>query len=361
MRARGTIIVLAVAALVAGAASFSGEIGAALLGQAFAQRVGVDTIKDLPDGLHVALCGTGAPLPDPHRAGPCNVVIAGKHIFVVDSGDGAAKHISLMGIPNGRIEAVFLTHFHSDHIDGLGPMLLLRWTANGATSPLPVYGAPGVDSVVAGFDAAYRLDAGYRTAHHGPAIAPPSGAGGVARTFTPAPRGSNDSVLVYERDGLRVTAFSVNHGPVQPAVGYRFDYKGRSAVISGDTAASAALVANAKGADLLVHEGLQPELVKLMTSALVARHQPATAQITRDILTYHTAPEVAAQEAQTAGVHYLVFSHILPPLPFRSGYPAFLGKARRHFDGPIIVGEDGMIFSLPVGSKGMAFDRLPAE
>jgi len=361
MRARGMIIVLALATLVVGAASFSGEIGAALLGQAFAERVGVDTIRDLPDGLHVALCGTGAPLPDPHRGGPCNVVIAGRHIFVVDSGESAAKHISLMGIPNGEIEAVFLTHFHSDHIDGLGPILLLRWTGDAATSPLPVYGPPGVDRVVAGFNAAYSLDSGYRTAHHGPAIAPPSGAGGVARGLTPPPRGSNGNVVVYQGDGLRVTAFSVDHGPVQPAVGYRFDYKGRSAVFSGDTAASAALVANARGADLLVHEGLQPDLVRLMTSALIAQHQAGTAQITRDILTYHTAPDVAAREAQAAGVHYLVFSHILPPLPFRSGYPAFLGKARRNFDGPIIVGEDGMIFSLPVGGKGMTFDRLPVD
>ena len=361
MRIRGITTILALAAFVVGAASFSGEIGAALLGQAFGQRAGVDTIRDLPDGLHVALCGTGAPLPDPRRAGPCSVVIAGKHVFVVDSGDDAAKHISLMGIPNGQIEALFLTHFHSDHIDGLGPMMLLRWTSNAAKAPLPIYGPPGVDSVVAGFDAAYRLDSGYRTAHHGPAIAPPGGAGGVARTFSPPTKGSLASVVVYEGDGLRVTAFSVDHGPVDPAVGYRFDYKGRSAVFSGDTATSPALVANARGADLLVHEGLQPALVKLMTRALVAQHQAGTAQITRDILTYHTSPEVAAQEAKAAGVHNLVFSHVLPPLPIRSAYPAFLGRARQLFDGPIIVGEDGMIFSLPAGGKGMTFDRLPVE
>ena len=160
---------------------------------------------------------------------------------------------------------------------------------------------------------------------------------------------------------MRVTAFSVNHGPVQPAVGYRFDYKGRSAVISGDTAACPALVANAKGADLLVHEGLQPALVKLMTAALVAQHQAGTAQITRDILTYHTSPEVAAQEAQAAGVKHLLFTHILPPLPMREAYPAFLGRARQLFGGPITVGEDGMVFSLPAGSKEIGFERLPVE
>ncbi len=351
----------AAAAMALTTAAFGPQLGAALLGEAFAQRAGVDNTRGLPDGLHVALCGTGAPLPDPRRAGPCTVVIAGSHIFVVDAGEGGARHISLMGLPIGRLEAVFLTHFHSDHIDGLGPMMLLRWTGNAATSPLPVYGPPGVTQVVAGFDAAYRLDDGYRTAHHGPAIAPPSGAGGTAITFTPPPRGSLGNVVVYDRDGLRVTAFSVEHGPVNPAVGYRFDYKGRSAVISGDTAASAALVANAKGADLLVHEGLQPALVRLMTTALVARHQPGTAQITRDILAYHTAPEVAAQEAQAAGVRHLLFTHILPPLPFRSGYSAFLGKARSLYAGPITVGEDGMMFSLPAGGTEIGFTRWPAD
>ncbi|WP_404369756.1 MBL fold metallo-hydrolase [Sphingomonas sp. MMS24-J45] len=312
----------------------------------------------MPDGLHVALCGTGAPLPDPGRAGACTVVIAGKHIFVVDSGEGAAKHIALMGIPNGRIEGVFLSHFHSDHIDGLGPMMLLRWTGAEATKPLPIYGGAGVERIVAGFNAAYATDDGYRTAHHGPKIAPPTGAGGVPVSFTAPPRGALGAVEVYRAGGLRVTAFSVEHGPVEPAVGYRFDYKGRSVVISGDTAASKALVANAKGVDLLVHEGLQPALVKRMTVALVARHQEGTAQITRDILTYHTSPEVAAQEAQAAGVKHLLFTHILPPVPSRLAYPAFLGRARTLYDGPITVGEDGMLFSLPANSRTIDFARL---
>ena len=361
MRTAGILTTAAVAALVVGAALFWGEIGAALLGAVFQQRAGVDTTANLPDGLHVALCGTGAPLPDPGRAGACTVVIAGKHLFVVDSGEGAAKHIALMGIPNGRIEGVFLTHFHSDHIDGLGPMMLLRWTGLGATAPLPIYGGTGVERIVAGFDDAYATDSHYRTEHHGAKIAPPSGAGGKAVSFTPPVRGSLGAVEVYRGGGLRVTAFSVEHGPVEPAVGYRFDYKGRSAVISGDTAASAALVANAKGADLLVHEGLQPALVKRMTAALVARHQPGTAQITRDILTYHTSPEVAAQEAQAAGVKHLLFTHILPPVPSRIAYPAFLGSARKFYDGPITVGEDGMLFSLPAGRRTIDFARLPVN
>ena len=91
----------------------------------FAQNnVGRDAMKDLPDGLHVALCGTGSPFPDPTRAGPCTAIIAGQRLFIVDAGEGGARNLGYMGIPAAKIEAILLTHFHSDHIDGLGPLLL---------------------------------------------------------------------------------------------------------------------------------------------------------------------------------------------------------------------------------------------
>jgi ribonuclease Z len=144
--------------------------------------------QELPEGLHVALCGSGSPLPDPTRAGPCSVVIAGKHVFVVDAGEGGARNMTLMRIPNGHVEAVFLTHLHSDHIDGLGPMMLLRWTGANATVPLPIYGPAGTERVVAGVNEAYAIDG---------AIAPrttvrPSRrhrAGGTAYPFALPPRG----------------------------------------------------------------------------------------------------------------------------------------------------------------------------
>ena len=359
MRGKEIIAIVVALTAIAAFAAFQRETGTAVLRAAFGTRAGADRIAGLPDGLHVALCGTGSPLPDPSRAAACTVIIAGRHVFVVDSGEGGARNVSLMGIPNGRIEAVFLTHFHSDHIDGLGPMMLLRWTGASATSPLPIYGPPGVERVVAEFDAGYALDSGYRTAHHGPRIAPPSGAGGVGKPFAIPPRGWNARIVVFDSDGLRVTAFRVNHGPVDPAVGYRFDYKGRSVVISGDTAASAALVDAARGVDLLVHEGLQPRLVGLMTAALEKRKVENIAQITRDILGYHSSPELVAREAQAARVRLLVFTHIIPQLPARMMYPAFLGDARRLYDGPMMVGEDGMMFSLPAGSRTIDFTRLP--
>lgn len=349
-----SILVVAAFAVV----SFQAQIGTSLYRAAANKRAGVDATANLVDGLHIALCGTGSPLPNPTRAGPCNVVIAGKHMFIVDAGEGAARNIALMGLPMAKMEAVFLTHFHSDHIDGMGPVMLMRWTGASAATPLPVYGPTGVDQVIAGFDAAYKIDNGYRTGHHGPAIAPPSGAGAIAFAFALPEAGKGDSLMVYEKDGLKITAIRVNHGPVSPAVGYRFDYKGRSIVISGDTSKSPSLIAAAKGADLLVHEALQPKLVALLTVALDDKGLKNTAQITRDIINYHTTPEQAAESAREAGVKQLVLSHIVPAIPSPFFYPAFLGDAPRRFDGPITVGEDGLMFSLPAGSKKIEKRKL---
>ena len=361
VRTRGGVAIASVSILLVAflvVTSHQAAIGSALFERAVRERVGRDATAGLPEGLHVALCGTGSPLPSPSRAGPCTIVIAGNQIFVVDIGEGGGRNINLMGLPLGRIAGVFLTHFHSDHIDGMGPLMLTCWTAGSNTAPLPVYGPTGVDQIVAGFNAAYAIDDTYRTGHHGPLIALPAGAGGVARPFALPAASQGDTVVVLDKDGLKVTAIRVDHGPVKPAVGCRFDYKGRSVVISGDTAKSASLTTAAHGADLLVHEALQPKLVGMMTASVAAKAMTNLAQITRDIVTDYTTPEQAAEVASAAGVRKLVLSHIVPSIPSKIFYPAFLGDAATRYSGPIVVGEDGMIFSLSAGTKDIVRGRL---
>ena len=145
------LIALAAVVIIAGAAAkvFQRDIGFALAERFADQRAGRDVTVGMADGLHVIMCGSGSPLPDRTRAGPCTVIIAGKRLFVVDAGEGGARNMAAMGLPMGRIDRIFLTHFHSDHIDGLGPMMLLRWTGASATAPLPVAGPDGVQAVVA--------------------------------------------------------------------------------------------------------------------------------------------------------------------------------------------------------------------
>lgn len=313
-------------------------------------------LDELPDGLHVALCGAGSPLPDVQRSGPCVAVVAGGKLYIVDSGAGSSRVLSRMRLPQGRVEALFLTHFHSDHIDGVGELMLQRWAGGGRNAPLPVYGPTGVERVIAGFNEAYAQDFVYRVAHHGADTTPPSGAGGAAQPF---PRPAEGELPVVLTDGdLRVSAFLVDHAPVAPAVGYRFDYKGRSAVISGDTAKSANLTAMAKGADLLLHEALSPALVGIMTRAAAAAGAANIAKITVDIIDYHTSPVEAAEIARDAGVGHLLFYHIVPPLPLRVLRGIFVAGVADVYSGPVTVGMDGTAAIMPAESRDIRIDHL---
>jgi ribonuclease Z len=342
---------LVLAALVAGGLYvMRGQIAIAIFRQAVAHGMAQDTFDTLPDGLSVAFCGTGSPLPDRQRAGPCLAVIAGHRSFVFDAGEGSAETLSLMGLSPAHIEAVFLTHFHSDHIDGLGNLALQHWGQGAASAPLPLYGGEGVERVANGFNEAYALDSTYRIAHHGPTVVPPGGFGLTPHVLTIAD--NQDSAVAFDNGGVRITAFRVDHGPVHPAFGYRIDYKGRSIVVSGDTAPSPVLQRQAHDAHLLVHEGLSPELTGIMEQTARAQHRDNLARIFHDIVNYHTSPEDAATIAQAAHVHALAFTHIIPQMPIGALEGPFLANASRHFHGPIYVSRDGDIITLPA-SGGM--------
>lgn len=343
----GVVVALLLAA--AGAWALRGRLAMAAMDRVYRHAMSSKPLAELPDGLHVGLCGSGSPMPDPTRAGPCVAVVAGQRLFVVDSGSGSTRNLLLMNLPPPQVSAVFLTHFHSDHIGDLGELMLQRWAGGAATTPLPVYGPTGVGEVTAGFQAAYGLDRGYRIAHHGPRVVPPSGFGAEARPFA-VDRGKPDVLLIDEPD-LKVWAFPVAHNPVEPAVGYLFVYKGRRLVVSGDTATSPRLEAAAKGADVLAHEALSPELVAVQRREALAAGRTNYAAILHDILSYHSTPEEAAAIAQRAGVKDLLLYHIIPPLPVRALEGPFLGRARQVFSGPLQVGHDGDFISLPAGSR----------
>lgn len=348
LRAAGVVVALLAVAVYA----FRAPLSVSLAKVFAARQLALDALAELPDGLHVGLCGAGSPFPDEKRSGPCTLVVAGKRLFVFDAGSASVRNIAKMGFVHGRIEAIFLTHFHSDHIDGLGELMLQRWVSASNAEPVPVYGPSGVEQVVAGLNQVYAQDLKYRVAHHGEAAMPASGSGGRALPFVAEPR----VVLLKDAD-LEIAAFAVDHAPVHPATGYRISYKGRTLVLSGDTKQSEAVVREATGVDLLLHEALSEPLVALLGEAAAQAKRPNLKKIFADIVDYHSSPEQAADTARQAGVAYLLLNHIAPPLPLPGLEQAFLGQAQQRYEGPIRVGADGDFISLPVGSRQIKASR----
>lgn len=250
-------------------------------------NVGIDQSAALPDGLHAYVCGSGSPMPDADRAGPCIAVLAGNQAFVFDAGSGAIRKLLRMGFPIDKLQAGFLTHLHSDHIDGLGELLLQAWVGGSRGAPLPVFGPAGTAQVLDGLMRAYEIDKGYRVAHHGPATARPSGFGGSAQVLA-LPDGT-DSMTAYDRGGVRITVIRVDHKPVAPAFAYRIDYKGRSLAISGDTVFSPAFNTASKGVDVMFHEALNKDMVAALGAKLAERGRKDAAKIMADIPDYQLA------------------------------------------------------------------------
>lgn len=302
------------------------------------------------EALQIALVGTGGPIAAADRRGPCLAVFAGRRAFLVDTGPGAWNGLAGLRLPGDKFSFILLTHFHSDHIGDLGEVNMQTW-AVGRAAPLVVYGPPGVDRVAAGFQTAYELDSQYRLLHHGRETMPPAAAVMKPQpVITPAP---DQGVVFYDRDGLKIIAFEVDHRPVEPAYGYRIEYRGRTIVISGDTAKCDNMVRFSKGADLLVHSALSRLMVTQISKTAAELGRPRIAKITTDILEYQTDPVQAAEIAETAGVKMLAFVHLVPPPPNRIVEWLFMRGVKDVFSGRALLGRDGLAFRLPAGDSSI--------
>ena len=307
--------------------------------------------------LRIILCGTSSPLPDPNRAKACTIVFAGDKAYVIDTGPESWEQLQRMQFPGSRIAAIFLTHYHSDHIGDLGEFRMQTMVA-GRQQMLPVYGAHGVKPVVDGFNTAYAEDARLRLAHHGAGVINIATSALVAKEFGANFKGELTGEEVILQDGdLKVTAFEVDHDPIRPAVGYRFDWRGRSVVLSGDTALSANLVENAKGADILVCESLSANMIAMVQAQMKAAGNLRISKIMADIPDYHVSPIDAAKMANDAGVKLLVYSHHIPSIQVSN--PAyFAGVAAVRPADQWVAGWDGYRVDLPIGTTDVKQGEL---
>jgi len=356
-----TLGALAAVTLTSAAALMTPDVQQAIFDRAaksMSARTNTAPLAD--DALRVAIAGSSAPLPSAKRAKASVVVFAGGKFWVVDSGPESVENLVLWGIPLSQIGGVLLTHFHSDHIGDLGELQLQTW-AGGRPEPMVVYGGPGVENVVNGFNLAYQLDQGYRTEHHGEKVMPSKAWGMVSRTVEldgPATPALDRTGLVYDDGSLRITAIEVNHAPIAPSYAYRFDYKGRSAVVTGDLKYHPPLAVGAANADVLVSEAISRSMTQSLENAAHSVGRDRTEAIMHDVQDYHISPEEAAKIANDAGVRHLAFYHLLPApdgwLP-RQLFARGVNQVRK---GAWDIADDGSLYTLPLGSKEVRIGRI---
>ena len=279
-------------------------------------------------GTRLILLGTaGGARPRITRSASAQAVVVGDTAYVVDCGDGVARQLVLAGIPLRAVRQIFVTHHHSDHNADYGNLILLAWAA-GLGTRLDSWGPPPLGRMT---DLVFQLNAAdiaVRTADEGRVPLRPLVHAHELR----------DGGLVMEDQNGRVTAALVHHPPLVHAFAYRFDMADRSIVFSGDTTRTDSLVKLAHNADVLVHEALYDVAA---VERLVAKVPNAT-DLKRSILSHHTTAEDAGRVAAAAGVGMLVLSHLIPAEDPEVTEEMWIGAARRHFDGRIVVAKDLM-------------------
>jgi ribonuclease Z len=302
-----------------------------------------DRTELLEDGrMHVVLVGTGGPMASERRVSQCTAILAGGEFLLIDAGPGSARRSSLLKLPGAHLSGILLTHYHSDHIGDLGEINTQSWI-DGRTESLEVFGPEGVDDIVNGFNTAYERDVLYRNVHHGEQYMPYQA--GTMRSTTITLSDPQAPTLFFDRNGLRAYAFPVNHDPAAPAVGYRFEYGGRVVVITGDTKKTDRLADYAQGADILVSEVLSFDLVGMTADSLTRLGLERPAKLITDVLDYHMDPVQVGEVARDAAAGRVVLIHIFPPAPgFLDWF--FTQGVGNAYSGPVIMGEDGMFFTL---------------
>ena len=282
--------------------------------------------KDSPV-IRATLLGTGMPAPVMERFGPAVLVEAGGEAMIFDAGRGVLQRLNQLKPPVRHVRNVFLTHLHSDHIIGFPDLWLTGWLNGRPETPLRLWGPRGTKEMMYHLDKAFQYDIRIRS--YDDQISP-EGAVVLAEDI--------DEGIVYENNGVTVTAIEVDHFPIIPSFGYRVDFTGHSVVISGDTRFSEHLISRAKGTDVIVHEVVAADMLRA--------HAQGAPEAMERVIAHHTTPEQAGEVFAQVQPKLAVFTHIIP---FNVGEKELAPAVRKTYSGPLEVGEDLMV--LNIGSE----------
>ena len=279
----------------------------------------------------MTLLGTDMPTPLLRQFGMSTLVEAGGKRFVFDCGRGATQRLFQIEVPLADVDALFLTHLHSDHVVGIPDLWLTGWLY-GRHAPFRVWGPDGTQDLMAHLEKAYEFDIQIRSVDEG------LPKGGVSVKATDISEG-----VVHEEDGVKITAFFVDHGPVSPALGYRIDHDSRSVVLSGDTRLSENLILFSMGADLLIHS------VFPLESFRDSHRGQFSPGLIENIIAHHIIPEQAGEVFSRVRPKLAVYSHTYNDA---ESIEELVTSTRRTYSGPLEVGED--LMTIDVGDEVVA-------
>ncbi len=284
-------------------------------------------------GTQIVLLGTGTPLPDPERSGPCTAIVVNGAPYLVDFGPGlvrraaAAYEKGVRGLQATNLKIGFVTHLHSDHTIGFPDLIFTPWVM-GRPDPLEVYGPQGIRSMAEHLLKAYEGDIKIRTE-------------GLEHTNATGYKVNVHEIkpgLIYKDQNVTVKAFLVPHGQWPEAYGYRFESPDRTIVISGDTRPGPAIVENCNRCDVLIHE--------VYTQASFGLVSPEWQEYR---LAYHTSSKELAEIATKAKPGLLILYHRANPgcdqartkeCRRAGSEEQLLKEIRQAYNGKVVAGHD---------------------
>ena len=286
--------------------------------------------------MEVVLLGTGCPQCDPGRLGPSNLVRHDGRAFLVDCGSGVTQRLVEAGTPGAALDAILLTHLHSDHVVDFYQLVISSWH-QGRDRPQRIFGPPGTRRFVEGTMALWEPERSQRIAHE----LRPSTASFEMDIVEIAPG------TIWDDGTMRIQAVAANHHPVRDAFGFVFEADGRKLAFSGDTAYCPALIEAARGADALVHECFIHREMKPSTNR--------SPEGMRNVAAYHTLSGEVGRVAREAEVRMLVLNHFVPT---RFDRAALIAEVRETWRGPLVIGEDLMAYDCATRSLAHRDARL---
>ena len=310
----------------------------ALLARAVTALAGSQPASATADSLRVFVCGSASPLGMTDQAQACIAVVTDEHFYLFDVGAGSNRNLARASLPMFRLDGIFLTHFHSDHISEIYEANLSSWV-QGRPQPLKVFGGEGVAELVSGVNATYSFDREHRIEHHGEALLRPD-LGILEPELVTA-------TTVIEDGDLRILAYQASHPPVDPSLGFRIEYRGRSVVISGDSNVTDATLSISGGADLLLHDALSVPAVTSLSEGFAAEGRARISKIMADVVEYHASLESIIELGSQTDIGMVAYYHLVP----NASNALFTRFFERDLPDNYLIATDRMWFDMPVGSK----------